>query len=191
MEGREDLAIFGNTVPKLNISPQKREGNSVNNTRHFSPHEFSCCFFHLLLFSFWITQELLFLVIVLLLIVCQGRSGSALQNLSLAKEVINICTEPVSLSGVVNIILLWMDLLSWYKIADVLISQEDWLLATLLTKENVSMHIDSTFPFPVEPLKTNDFQLLNAALADVTIAYSNIDSKDCTSDAPWIYGALN
>lgn len=81
--------------------------------------------------------------------------------------------------------------ITWYKIADVLISQEDWLLATLLTKENVSMHIDSTFPFPVEPLKTNDFQLLNAALADVTIAYSNIDSKDCTSDAPWIYGALN
>ena len=70
-----------------------------------------------------------------------------------------------------------------------LISQEDWLLATLLTKENISMHIDSTFP--VLPFKTNDFQLLNAALADVTIAYSNIDSKDCTSDAPWIYGALN
>lgn len=45
MEGREDLAILGNTVPKLNISPQKREGNSVNNTRHFSPRVF------LLLFS--------------------------------------------------------------------------------------------------------------------------------------------
>lgn len=36
---------------------------------------------------------------------------------------------------------------------------------------------------PMEPLKTNDFQLLNAAVADVTIAYSNIDSKDRMSDA--------
>lgn len=51
------------------------------------------------------------------------------------------------------------------------------------------MHIDSTLP--VEPLKTNDFQLLNATVADVTIAYSNIDSKDRMSDAVWIYGALN
>lgn len=51
------------------------------------------------------------------------------------------------------------------------------------------MHIDSGLP--VEPLKTNDFQLLDAAVADVTIAYSNIDSKDCMSDTVWIYGALN
>lgn len=51
------------------------------------------------------------------------------------------------------------------------------------------MHIDSRLP--VEPLKTNDFQLLNAAVADVTTAYSNIDSKDRMSDAVWIYGALN
>lgn len=46
------------------------------------------------------------------------------------------------------------------------------------------MHIDSGLP--VEPLKTNDFQLLDAAVADVTIAYSNIDSKDCMSDTVWI-----
>lgn len=72
---------------------------------------------------------------------------------------------------------------------DVLINQEDWLLATLSIKENISVHIDSTLP--VEHPKTNDFQLLNAALADVTIAYSNIDSKRFISDGAWIYGALN
>jgi len=54
-------------------------------------------------------------------------------------------------------------------------------LPTLLIREYISMHIDSTLP--VEPLKTNDFQLLNAAVADVTIAYSNIDSKDSMSNA--------
>lgn len=43
------------------------------------------------------------------------------------------------------------------------------------------MHIDSTLP--VEPFKANDFQLLNAAVADVTIAYSNIDSKYHMNDA--------
>lgn len=43
----------------------------------------------------------------------------------------------------------------------------------------------------MEHPKTNDLQLLNAALADVTIAYSNIDSKCFLSDTAWIYGALN
>lgn len=51
------------------------------------------------------------------------------------------------------------------------------------------MHIGSTLP--VEPLKASNFQLLNAAVADVTIAYSNIDSKDHMSDALWFYGGLN
>lgn len=51
------------------------------------------------------------------------------------------------------------------------------------------MHIDPTLP--VEPLKTNDFQVLNAAVAELTIAYCNIDPIDHMSDAVWIYGALN